>query len=475
MTKKNKEKKRKRKKGNGEGTIYQEPNGRWKGQVTIGKDPNTGRPIRPPFHGNTRKEVADQIVEALDRLNKKTFVNPSKTTFKEWTSIWRKASRIKGTTWRGYETCLRVHIFPALGDYTLAELEKNPHVIQIFLNTMEKTPGKDGRVSRLLKKLREEKGLEQIDVAEGLRVNPHDYISWEENKSIPDYETVKKIAEFYRTPLKQFLLSPASIIKADRILHSILEYAKRRKKLFSNPADDMDLPEADAKETQTLSDEEMDKFLVNIMGYRYFAAFLLLIGSGLRPGETIALKWPNVNLKERTIFVEETRERILNEDADAKTKTKVVDQEPKSKKSERSLVIPRRVAAAIRLHRYQQNKEKLLAGSQYDDGGYVFATPIGHPVEYRNFYRSFQACLLKSGIPQVKLYALRHTFATILLEEGEDLRVIQEILGHTDIRTTKIYTRVRRKSKEKAASKIDGHLRKKRTTKVEKAAALQRK
>lgn len=113
--------------------------------------------IRPPFHGNTRKEVADQIAEALDRVNKKTFINPSQTTFEDWTSTWKTASRIKGTTWRGYETCLRNHIFPALGDYTLAELEKDPHIIQVFLNTMEKTPRKDGKISKILKELRKEK------------------------------------------------------------------------------------------------------------------------------------------------------------------------------------------------------------------------------------------------------------------------------------------------------------------------------
>ncbi|WP_372503604.1 tyrosine-type recombinase/integrase [Acididesulfobacillus acetoxydans] len=101
-----------------------------------------------------------------------------------------------------------------------------------------------------------------------------------------------------------------------------------------------------------------------------------------------------------------------------------------------------------------------MAGDQYTDNDYVFATATGGCVEYRNFYRSFQACLKKCGIPPVKLYSLRHTFATRLLEDGEDIRVIQELLGHTDIRTTNIYTHVTKKTKQQAAAKMDIHLRK---------------
>lgn len=76
-----------KKKGNGEGTIYKRKDGLWAGQITVGKNPETGKPIRPTFYGKTRKEVSDQITEALSKVIKKSFINPNKTTLKEWTAL----------------------------------------------------------------------------------------------------------------------------------------------------------------------------------------------------------------------------------------------------------------------------------------------------------------------------------------------------------------------------------------------------
>lgn len=464
-------KKKKRKRGNNEGTIWAYEYG-YKGQITLpGKNPNTGKPYRPTFTGKTRKEVADKITEALDKVNKNKYIHPSKITLRDWTTTWKKNySKIKDTTWRGYETELRNHIFPALGDYTLYELEQDPCLIQLMINNMEKAPRKDKRIGKILRTLRNEKDLSEEDISKAIKIDLDVYLSWEKNLEIPDVYSIQKIADFHQvsTQKLKIYLSSATIIKAHRIIHSILEKAKKLKKISSNPADGIDVPSLDSEETQTLTDDEMSKFLTEIMNYRYYAGFILLIGSGMRPGEMIALKWPLVDIKDRTISIEETRERVLNEDPDDERKTKVISQEAKTKKSKRTLVLAKRVAAALRLHRIKQIKERLLAGDQYNNQGYVFATPTGESVDYRNFYRSFQACLKRCEIPPVKLYALRHTYATILLEDGEDLRVIQEILGHTDIRTTKIYTRVRRKLKEQAATKIDGHLRKKKPPKDEK-------
>lgn len=391
--------------GNGEGTIYKRKDGLWTGQITIGRKPD-GKPNRVTFYGKTRKEVADQIIEAKAQANKGLYIDPSKMLFKEWIMIWgpeycKKKNR--PNTWRGYETFIRNRIIPELGEYRLSKLE--PYHIQQFYNNLKNAPRLDG---------------------------------------------------------KEGTISSSTIAKIHAIVHKCLVDAKRNRLISWNPADETDRPSIEIPETQVLTPEQMDSFLKEIMNYRYFAGYLLSIGSGLRPGEVLALKWSSLNFRERSLTIEDTLTRVLDEDPNSPTKTKIIIQDAKTQKSKRTLILPRRIVAALRLHRIYQSREKRLAGPNYLDQGYIFATATGGVVEYRNFYRSFQACLKKCGIPPVRLYSLRHTFATRLLEEGEDLRVIQELLGHTDIRTTKIYTHVTKELKAQAADKMDARLRKSR-------------
>ena len=96
----------------------------------------------------------------------------------------------------------------------------------------------------------------------------------------------------------------------------------------------------------------------------------------------------------------------------------------------------------------------------------VFPSTVGTIITPRNFQRKFYSILEKAGIEHINLHSLRHTFATRLIEEGEDIRVVQALLRHADIKTTaKIYAHVTPKAKKKAANKINNVLRRRHTPK----------
>lgn len=104
---------------------------------------------------------------------------------------------------------------------------------------------------------------------------------------------------------------------------------------------------------------------------------------------------------------------------------------------------------------YCRKKKKEQAGSSYVDSGFVFTTKVGTPIEPRNFLRTFYRITEKAGL-NINFHALRHTFATRLLEANTNPKVVQELLGHSDISTTlNIYSHVLFDTKQKAIGEIN--------------------
>lgn len=100
--------------------------GTWIAQITVGRDPVTGKLKRVTFSGKTRQEVQEKLTAALAQIQQGTFVEPSKVTVGEWLDTWlneyKKPPRIRLTTWRGYEMVIRCHIKPAIGHIPLRQL-----------------------------------------------------------------------------------------------------------------------------------------------------------------------------------------------------------------------------------------------------------------------------------------------------------------------------------------------------------------
>src|SRR5215510_8943504 len=127
-----------KKRGNNEGSITRRPDGHWMAQVTIGRNPATGKPKRATFYGKTRQEVADKLTKALREKQQGTFVAPHKLTLGEWLHTWLweyKKPRIRPSTFDGYEVLVRHHLKPAMGHIPLQDMR--PEHVQHYCN--EKT------------------------------------------------------------------------------------------------------------------------------------------------------------------------------------------------------------------------------------------------------------------------------------------------------------------------------------------------
>ena len=125
------------KRGNGEGSVCRRPDGRWQGSITIGRD-DRGRLIRKYFYGKTRKETSEKLNRAIEELRDNRFINKSDNpTVEQWCHEWLwsyKRNSVKQKTFDQYETILRTHIIPDIGDIRLADLKTM--YIQSIINKM---------------------------------------------------------------------------------------------------------------------------------------------------------------------------------------------------------------------------------------------------------------------------------------------------------------------------------------------------
>jgi len=113
----------------------------------------------------------------------------------------------------------------------------------------------------------------------------------------------------------------------------------------------------------------------------------------------------------------------------------------------------------LREHRVRQLEERLAAGSRWHDGDFVFPTSIGTPLDSRNVTHALQNALRRAGLPRQRFHDLRHAYATLMLEDGEELAVISRSLGHANISTTAdVYAHLTPAMLERSAARMDAIL-----------------
>lgn len=144
----------------------------------------------------------------------------------------------------------------------------------------------------------------------------------------------------------------------------------------------------------------------------------------MREGELLALKWKNVNLQDKNIFVKESIKRVAVFEEDGSKHMETLTQKPKTKNSIRTIYIPNKLIVKLK---------EIKPVSEY-----VFSE-TGIPITHKSLYAWWTRFLKNNNIPHRKFHALRHTYATTLLSEGADLKTVQDLMGHYDIRITQTY------------------------------------
>lgn len=377
---------KKRAKANGEGTIYTTTkNGKlyYKATLTIGVD-DKGKLIRKSFCSYKKQEVVNRMAEYKTQLNNGLVSSDDKITLEQWFHTWLfefRINELKDTSFERYEGIFRNYIKGSiLGKKKLSDI-RTAH-IQSYYNTLA-----------------------------------------EQGKSTNTIKTLNKT------------------------LKTCLNDALKQGYIVRNYCSLVTMPKSDIKEKEHditfFTAEEQQRFIATLDKNRNRMLFILALGSGLRLGELMALKWDNVDMVNNTLSVTHAISRISKVGKDGSRTWSVLEHDPKTKSSIRTIPLPINIVKELKKHKAEQDKEILKNGELYQKNNLVFCTELGGYLDTRNLTRSYARALTKAGIEHKKFHSMRHTYATRLFENDVPIKTVQSLMGHNDITTTmNIYTHV---------------------------------
>lgn len=383
-----------KRRANGEGSITKRKDGRYQAAAYVYRPDGTR--VRKFVYGKTRHEVSGKLTEMQEKTRQGIPAATSAMPLEEYLTYWLRAvaaARLKPSTLTSYEIMTRNYIRPALGRKRLNRL--SPADVRRFLA--------DFRDACLC-------CLRGTDA------------------SRPESERwcCVKGRCCQRRP------SARTVQYVHAVLRSALQHAMREELVARNVARVVETPQVARQEVQPLERGEARMLLKAARQHRLYALWLLLVSVGLRRGEVLALAWGDIDLSRRQLRVRRNLQRIKKE---------LVFGTPKTARSLRTVALPERCVAALRQHRALQRAERAAAGPDWEPlphqpADLVFTTPTGRPTDPRSLNRMLVVLCRKANVRSVRVHDLRHTCASLMLEQGVDARTIMETLGHSTITMT---------------------------------------
>jgi integrase len=205
--------------------------------------------------------------------------------------------------------------------------------------------------------------------------------------------------------------------------------------IAANAAACVQKPRDNSRRPRTWTAEEARRFLSVAHRSAYGPIWMVYLGSGMRRGEALGLRWRDVDFAHHTLRVEQTvgLER-------GKT---VVRPKPKTEASRRTLAVDAAIIAALDEHRERQHARRVQADDAWQEQDLVFASWHGTPINPNNLLRDFWRLVECAGVPRIRIHDLRHTHITLALQAGAPIAAVSRRAGHARVSTTMdIYAQV---------------------------------
>jgi integrase len=246
-------------------------------------------------------------------------------------------------------------------------------------------------------------------------------------------------------------LSPRTIRYTISILSQAFSAAIDWGLLYRNPCVGVELPRKTAQEMKWMTPAQTNQFLDHHTGHPWIALWRLLLTTGMRPQEALALKWEDLGDGKRLMIRRAIEERAKGE--------RVVVDELKTDASKRNITLSSETLAALEAHRKRQLVEIIRRGEKYDRQGFIFATSTGTFPDIANVRKWWYKALEDAKLPKVRLYDTRHTHITQLLSLGVNVKAVASRSGHSNpVVLLNTYAHVLPEVEEQAASDLEVYL-----------------
>ncbi|NEC86483.1 tyrosine-type recombinase/integrase [Streptomyces sp. SID12501] len=385
---------RSRTRANGDGTVYQRKDGRWEAAGYVLAPGNTRKRVR--VYGTTRKDAMTKLTEKIANSNRGLPIAAADSTVSAYLTYWLDGvavHHLRENTHTRYAASIRLHLNPGLGVKKLARLTTRD--VRTFLD--------------------------------GLRTACQ--------CCAQDRDSVRRsCCAIGQCCGKR--LSPLTVTYVHAVLKSALEHAVREDELPRNVARNVKTTTPRPRRFQPLTAAEARQLLHAANGDRLHALYELALRTGLRKGELLGLHWEDLDLDDGTATIHRSLQRTRTQGLTVlNTKTLA---------SERRIALPTECINSLKIHQEQQQEERQAAGTGWTNNGLIFTTLKGQPLDPTNLTRRFRRLLHSAELRTIRFHDLRHSTATLLLEQGVDLVVIKELLGHAHIGVTAgVYAHVR--------------------------------
>lgn len=376
------------------GHIRQRGANTWEIKYDTGIDPVTRRRVTKfkTIHG-AKRDAQRALRDILTSVENGTFADAGKLTVGAWLKQWLDEAqhKVAPKTLQRYREIVDLHLVPALGAEPLSKLQ--PAKIQAYYTKALSVGRRDGSGG----------------------------------------------------------LSAQTVVHHDRVLHVALKRARALRLIASNPVEDVSKPAVEHREIEVLAPTETAAVLAAARTTRLFPIIVVALGTGMRRGEVLGLRWSDIDLERRTLTVAQSLEQ---------TKGALRFKAPKTKKSRRTIALSPALVEELQTHRARQAADRLALGMGKDPAGLVFTRIDGDPIQPDSVTKIFTRIVTKAKVKPVSFHSLRHTHATDLLRAGVHPKIVSERLGHATIAITMdTYTHAIPGLQEDAAQRIDAALR----------------